>query len=93
VQLAKANADKTAILLAEAHCKAHKYEGCKEVRNSTEQGTRCAAMHAHVWLPASRQHWLLLLVRLLLAWIVRCSLSMPQHIQSRRQRVYPFWIV
>jgi hypothetical protein len=32
VQLAKANADKTAVLLAEAHCKAHKYEGCKEVR-------------------------------------------------------------
>jgi hypothetical protein len=31
LQLAKANANKTAVLLAEAHCKAHHYEGCKEV--------------------------------------------------------------
>jgi hypothetical protein len=44
VQLAKANADKTAILLAEAHCKAHKYEGCKEV-SATHVPALPAALH------------------------------------------------
>ncbi|WIA36034.1 hypothetical protein OEZ86_007393 [Tetradesmus obliquus] len=41
--LAKANANQTAILLAEKHCKAHKYEGCKEVELLKAAGAKPAA--------------------------------------------------